>query len=77
MVIKKFYFSPSSLNQKCNVFFFSRLQEMCHYYMGEAGEFDIYNAFSKGKENLTKFLCYGKGIYSHCTPLKPSVKTEL
>lgn len=50
---------------------------MCHYYMGEAGEFDIYNAFSKGKENLTKFLCYGKGIYSHCTPLKPSVKTEL
>nr|XP_042908390.1 marginal zone B- and B1-cell-specific protein isoform X2 [Parasteatoda tepidariorum] len=54
-----------------------RLQEMCHYYIGEAGEFDIYEMFLEGKSKLTEFLCYGKGTYGHCAQLKSSTKTEL
>ncbi|KAG8183137.1 hypothetical protein JTE90_024438 [Oedothorax gibbosus] len=52
-----------------------RLQEMCHYYVGEAGEMDIYNTFHEGQ--LSKYLCYGKGIYSHCVQPKKPIKSDL
>lgn len=57
--------------------YFFRLQEMCHYYVGEAGELDIYNTFIEGKHELSKFLCYGKGIYSHCIQPKKPIKMDL
>ncbi|PRD28271.1 UNVERIFIED_CONTAM: Mzb1 [Trichonephila clavipes] len=54
-----------------------RLQEMCHYYIGEVGEVELYNAFLKGEE-LDFFLCYGKdNNYSHCNDVKPPIQTEL
>ncbi|GFU26981.1 marginal zone B- and B1-cell-specific protein [Nephila pilipes] len=55
----------------------TRLQEMCHYYMGEAGELEMYNAFLEGQNQLTNFLCYGTDIYSHCNHMKPPIQKEL
>lgn len=54
-----------------------RLRDMCYYYVGEAGEIDMFNTNKEGPEKLMEFLCYGKGVYGQCSKLKPPIKTEL
>ncbi|GBM66265.1 Marginal zone B- and B1-cell-specific protein [Araneus ventricosus] len=55
----------------------NRLRDMCFYYVGEAGEVDMYDTNKEGSEKLVEFLCYGKGVYGRCSKLKAPIKTEL
>ncbi|KAF8771954.1 Marginal zone B- and B1-cell-specific protein like [Argiope bruennichi] len=55
----------------------NRLRDMCFYYVGEAGEIDMYDTNKEGPEKLMELLCYGKGVYGHCSQLKSPIKTEL
>ncbi|CAH1795509.1 unnamed protein product [Owenia fusiformis] len=57
----------------------ARLMAMCDDYVGEIGEDEIYEAYTKNPKSLVKFedyLCRGEGILSRCSKFDPS-KDEL
>ena len=46
---------------------------MCEQYMGELGEFEVYNIYKKNPTNLKqleKYLCFGSEIRDECTNVK-------
>lgn len=45
-----------------------RLQQMCHTYVGEIEEMEIYEAFKSERSKAVKdLLCYGTGLNGYCS----------
>ncbi|XP_022252948.1 marginal zone B- and B1-cell-specific protein-like [Limulus polyphemus] len=53
----------------------SRIQEICHMYLGEIGEMEIYRAFQEDPHQLSVFMCYGQGVQGYCNHQK-DIKVE-
>ncbi|XP_005989381.1 marginal zone B- and B1-cell-specific protein [Latimeria chalumnae] len=51
-----------------------RLLQMCHGYLGDVGEEEIYQEYRKSPKSLEKLLCYGSG--GTCSKSQPEGRSE-